>query len=343
MAGTIHSLWLDSLQRGKAEISPFINLATERDIPPTYKVDSSVRIGLERLCDRTGKADPPRLLSRLRYDSIDDFAVAIDLPPGLRPPLNLAWLISLAICATIQSGLQDGVSPSDVVDWLNKLDRAVPDIDNHIPVDAPRVHDLLRDILGEYISCLAHINHTILTEPCSDVTHEIQRRIRQAKAAFKKSKGLLDWELNQSYIPERHHDRSPSSNILGGWMPDRHEILGRGTFGDVYKVIERSSGEVYALKEIPLGNTQEERVKVEEKVRNECKNMRRLSYPHIINIAFFYQGADCWNLVMNVVADTNLRRFLSYCCNGEFQDPRSLDAMLPWFGCLVDALAFAHR
>ncbi|KAL2821013.1 kinase-like domain-containing protein [Aspergillus cavernicola] len=327
MSHSIHVLWFDLFHQKKADLLHHIPPTFLEDIPSTYTVDSSLRISFENFCREIREREYPRLLARLRYDRVDVFARTIDRALQYKPPINFAGLISAALFITIQCGYQARVVLSDVIDLLNKLDRAVPSLGDDVSPDAPQI---LVD--GYMYQCAA-----------TDLISEVQNRIREAKAALKQGRKALECDFSQSYTPEHQREQSLFSDSTGTWRLDRQELLGRGAFGEVYKVVERSTGQVYALKQIPLGSDPERQRVIEEKVQNECKTMRKLPHLHIINVSFFYPEVECWNIIMDVVADSNLRQFLHYCCSGEYRDPETFSVMLPWFGCLVDALNFAHR
>jgi serine/threonine protein kinase len=106
--------------------------------------------------------------------------------------------------------------------------------------------------------------------------------------------------------------------------------------------VERRTGQVYARKQIRVGSDPEYRRMVEEKVRNECAVMRKLSHLHIISVSIYYPKPDSWNIIMDVVADYNLKVFLQISSSRDEYQNLSL-MLLPWFGCLIDALNFAHR
>ena len=118
--------------------------------------------------------------------------------------------------------------------------------------------------------------------------------------------------------------------------------LGRGSFGDVDEVQEVSTREVYARKTILAGSNNLAATAREDEVRNEVRVMQDLTHQHIARVLFWTIEQDTFNILMKPVGDYDLRCFLeSYTNDGYHKD--TLPKILPWFGCLLDALAFAHK
>ncbi|KAL4747499.1 kinase-like domain-containing protein [Aspergillus terricola var. indicus] len=344
MTRSIHALWSDILQQKKDEVLYNTHPTITSSIPSTYTVDSSLRTEFEDFCRTIRERDYTRLLGRLRCDRIDIFARAVDSALEYKPPGNLAGLISAALFITIQCGYQAGVLLRDVIDLMAPLNRAVPSLDCKIPHNTPHVHGPLRAIVEEYLDCLVFIKLRFLDGPPIDRNNvqEIQTRTAEATAIFRQEKDILKSALRQPYVPEHHSIQPRYPDSTGPLRFEQQELLGRGSFGDVYKVIERSTRQVYALKQIPLGSDPDRRRVLEEKVRNECDVMRKLSHLHIINVSMSFVEQGQWSIIMDVVADINLRSYLEQCSRDNYRDS-ALAAMLPWFGCLTDALNFAHR
>jgi len=120
--------------------------------------------------------------------------------------------------------------------------------------------------------------------------------------------------------------------------------LGQGSYGEVHEVVETSTGDIYAQKRIHLlwyGRTKAER---EKQVRNEVNIMRKLSHQHIPQVSTWSMDLDgnACSIYMQPAADYDLRYYLLKCTHDGYPK-EALEKMFTWFGCLLDALQFAHR
>jgi len=117
--------------------------------------------------------------------------------------------------------------------------------------------------------------------------------------------------------------------------------LGRGSFGDVSEVQELSTGAVYARKLIHF-DEESTRATIEKDVRNEVTIMQKLRHQHIASVLLFVKEPDAYSILMLPVADSDLLMYLERCVSKKY--PMSLlKRLYPWFGCLLDALAYAHK
>ncbi len=57
------------------------------------------------------------------------------------------------------------------------------------------------------------------------------------------------------------------------------ESLGKGSFGDVKRVVRRADGKEYAMKEVPVGNLSRKEVK---DAVNEVRLLASLRHPNVI-------------------------------------------------------------
>lgn len=117
--------------------------------------------------------------------------------------------------------------------------------------------------------------------------------------------------------------------------------LGRGSYGDVDEVRELTTGASYARKHIHLDADKRSEV-VANEVRNEVNIMQKLHHPHIATVLFHFKEEDAYSIIMLPVADYDLRKFLSLCTQEDYSPARTKQ-IYPWYGCLLDALAYAHK
>ena len=117
--------------------------------------------------------------------------------------------------------------------------------------------------------------------------------------------------------------------------------LGRGSSGDVDEVEEvtkHSPAQRYARKRIVLTGTSESQ---RTAVLHEVEIMKTLRHQHIASICFPKLETDSCSIFMQPVADGDLWQYLEVCTEKGFEEVL-LQPVLKWFGCLLDALAFAH-
>jgi serine/threonine protein kinase len=116
--------------------------------------------------------------------------------------------------------------------------------------------------------------------------------------------------------------------------------LGGGSFGEVDIVQEISTGVVYARKHIHFGHRDGTTVS-RETVKNEVVAMQSLHHRHIASVLFYIVDEEGCSIFMLPVAEQNLREYLEGCVQSRFEAGRT-KPITGWFGCLLDALAFAH-
>ena len=117
--------------------------------------------------------------------------------------------------------------------------------------------------------------------------------------------------------------------------------LGGGSFGEVDEVREISTGASYARKHIHLRADRPPDV-IANEVQNEVAIMQKLRHPHIANVLFYLKEKEAYSIFMLPVADHDLGAYLRLCIDQEY--PAAMTKQIyPWFGCVLDALAYAHR
>ena len=117
--------------------------------------------------------------------------------------------------------------------------------------------------------------------------------------------------------------------------------LGGGSFGEVDEVRELSTGSSYARKHIHFDREVPEEA-IEEAVKNEVQIMQKLHHQHIATVLFYLKEEGAFSIFMLPVGDSDLRRFLGDCEKADYP-VASTKQIYPWFGCLLDALAYAHK
>lgn len=118
------------------------------------------------------------------------------------------------------------------------------------------------------------------------------------------------------------------------------DTLGQGTFGQVSKVRETTTGTLYAQKTIRVID-QALKARIEKEVKNEVDIMQKLRHHHIASIQFHIFDGDTYSIMMLPVADCDLRQFLRRCVDAEYPSG-DIAYLTSWFRCLISALAYAH-
>ena len=159
----------------------------------------------------------------------------------------------------------------------------------------------------------------------------------EARLATEREQPSLD---AQRSLPDLLHEHSNSTReIHANFVSVKH--LGSGSFGDVDEVRELSTGASYARKHIHIDGSRAKDV-VAEEVKNEVAVMHKLRHLHIATVLFYLKEEKAYSIFMLPIADHNLSEFMSSCSQQDY--PAGLTKYIyPWFGCLLDALDYAHR
>ena len=182
---------------------------------------------------------------------------------------------------------------------------------------------------------------------------EIARRLEEARgrydvmvnqAAEDEEREKTDLEQPsldaQRSLPDHlHHNSTSTREVLVRFVSKRP--LGNGSYGEVDEVREISTGASYARKHIHL-DTEKPPETIANEVKNEVAVMQKLRHLHIATVLFYLKEDEAYSIFMLPVADYDLRNFLSRCTKEDYP-PTMTKRIYPWFGCLLDALAYAHK
>lgn len=114
---------------------------------------------------------------------------------------------------------------------------------------------------------------------------------------------------------------------------------GTSTRGDVEKVRDPVSDEVFARKSLIYTRS----VDQNGLVRAEVNNMQKLAHQHIVKLCAGYiiPSEGIYALLMQPVADCNLEAYLQLCSN-EHPPPEYFKNLFKWLPCLLHALDYMH-
>ncbi|KAG8527905.1 uncharacterized protein KY384_006821 [Bacidia gigantensis] len=223
-----------------------------------------------------------------------------------------------------------------------------------------RVQGPLKDIMTTYIDLHIAIISSLSQSSRSDIREDeiLLEEIKASATKFGRFRGDHDVMINQaaqdeardasarerpglerqSTLPsETHPERTREVTVKfvsGRW-------LGRGSFADAEEVREASTGFSYARKHIHVDGGKS-RDDIEAEVRKEVLVMQKLHHPHIATVLFHFEEPGAFSIIMLPVADYDLSVFLDNCNTGGFRSD-DISRINPWFGCLLDALTYAHK
>ncbi|TVR48025.1 MAG: serine/threonine protein kinase, partial [Puniceicoccaceae bacterium] len=128
---------------------------------------------------------------------------------------------------------------------------------------------------------------------------------------------------------------SPGDRVFGRFILIAE--LGRGAMGVVFSARDEVLGAEVALKFVP--DFLRWNPSILAGLRDEVRQARTLSHPHIVRVYELHQDALSAAIAMEYVEGQSLREF-RLARPGQILGPEEI---LPWLGGLADALDYAHR
>ena len=114
--------------------------------------------------------------------------------------------------------------------------------------------------------------------------------------------------------------------------------IGKGSHGTVHRVQENTTKELYACKYIPMSTSSS---RSEDDVKQEILDLKKMRHTHIVTISAYSQTTTGFSIYLHPLAEHNLKEFMTECDEQSFPSDKT-NMILPWFGCLLHALRFAH-
>jgi predicted Ser/Thr protein kinase len=119
------------------------------------------------------------------------------------------------------------------------------------------------------------------------------------------------------------------------WKLDRHQLIGKGSFGKVYLARNEDTGELIAVKQVVLSTTEEKQQAKE--LATEIDLLENLRHPNIVTLLGTERTGDTLNILMEYVPgnslDTMLERF------GAFSE----QVIRSYINQILKALAYCHK
>ncbi|KAL8729274.1 MAG: hypothetical protein Q9181_005065 [Wetmoreana brouardii] len=364
--------WLSVLEDKQRELDSL----SEQGFPiPKGPLDRrALRHGFEQLCRKQKFRD--RI--QLEYRYIDASCRILDLAKLVtrsasnlqNPPRNegLESLMCTIALATLELGNKHGASVSLLALALVELNNTVPKLgadvgrfphDNQVQQPLQEVYITAFD---SYVAILKILQDGKFQENfhwrfAYDFSQDetIKDLITSTKAQIEDARARFDTLISQAAFREERertirtfpsHGEESASNLKK--QRDTFSVtyvvlreLGRGSYGVVQEVEEQSTRSRYARKRIlfdRVGTAEE----VEKKVENEVWIMQILRHQNIVTLGAFFKELDGFSIMIHPVADYHLRQFFDICVQNEYHESYTRH-INPWFGSLLDALAFTHK
>lgn len=115
------------------------------------------------------------------------------------------------------------------------------------------------------------------------------------------------------------------------------EFIGEGAHGTVYSVEEQSTKQLFACKNIEFASSRRSR----NDVKKEILALQKMRHTHIVTISLYSQTMTGIRILILPLADYDLKQFMTKCAQQDFPADMT-KSILSWFGCLLQALRFAH-
>ena len=112
------------------------------------------------------------------------------------------------------------------------------------------------------------------------------------------------------------------------------QIIGRGGFGRVWKVLDKKTNNIYALKEMKKVKVIDK--KSEVSILYERELLSRMLHPFIVNMYYSFQDQDNLYLVMDFLSGGDLRYHI--CKYRSFSERQTVF----FIACLIMALDYIH-
>ena len=175
-----------------------------------------------------------------------------------------------------------------------------------------------------------------------------QTIIDEAEKSFRNAKARYDSSVQSAEQDEVVQAASSNAQADTPSLPltefvfqfETLALIGKGSHGNVYKVKEKTTNELYACKDIQMSKPSL-RTRTKGEVKDEILLLKKLRHTHIITISNYSEVDTGFSILLEPLADQDLKEFLKDCAKKDFPDDIT-NMILPWFACLLHALKFAH-
>ncbi|KAL8773595.1 MAG: hypothetical protein Q9194_004302 [Teloschistes cf. exilis] len=354
MAGRQHGPWSSWLEDKWAAFD-----AIGCAVPRAAWTDSLVRCELAELAKRERVKKIPQMHTAIFKSFKPVISLANDVDNGVQDPNGLVSLVWGASLVALKAGCSANTTLHELVKFFNSMNNRVPGFTTPLSRFAldPDVQKPVQDFFEQYMQTFM-IMLTSISQSKPDLlkneilkkhVEELDRKLEEARG---RHEGLVRVaEQEEEKTRGRHHQ--PDHEHISQPLDDGREIdqldepkfsfikrLGSGRFGEVHEVKELSTGIHYARKRI-LCTEDASQSYNEKTVLEEVKIMKKLYHQHITRVLLVQKGPTGYTFTMEPVAECNLLQYMIDCIQQSFPGDRIV-AMQTWFGCLLEALSYAH-
>ncbi|KAL2044844.1 hypothetical protein N7G274_002619 [Stereocaulon virgatum] len=302
----------DGPQRDSAPVSPGI-LFSESGSPPSF---SPMELD-----------DPFECLQ-----SSSSISSVLDRPalPPRSTTLSQGKLSKLADFFTTANGPRTRYSDADI----HGISRCLKDLQRHAESEVPRLYAVLR-MIGQL-----QILDAMLEVGISDVwfpfsAAQVPKVLSPSlRAKFLEVQALVltkgvDLEKNGTTM-HAHFGREDTFPF------EVRETLGAGSYATVDKLFSPFSRREFARKRFRRSKG-ESKAEIES-FKNELQVLKKINHHHCVELVASYSDFKYFGLIMSPVADCNLASFYNLVPD----DPRYLDTLRTFYGCLAKGLQYVH-
>ncbi|KAL8666352.1 MAG: hypothetical protein Q9202_001623 [Teloschistes flavicans] len=354
MAGRQNPLWSAWLDNKRAALN-----AVGCEVPSATLTDSLVRSKLTVLLQDKRVKRIPQLQTAIFKSFKPVISLANDVDNGTQGPSGLISLVWGASLAAFQAGCSANTTFHDLVKFFESTNDKVPKFTTPISRFAhnPDVQIPVQNFFDQYMQTFI----IMLSIPQSNQHREaspqrcthVEGLGKKLEEARSRHEGLVrraeqeeeeERARNRPHQPDHEHTpHSLDDNVDYQDQPAFQFIRSLGTpgrFGEVHEVKELSTGIHYARKRIfwPEDSSSSYNKK---SVLEEVKIMKKLYHQHITRVLLVQKGPTGYSFTMEPVAELNLLQYMNRCIQLKFPDEH-VGAMQTWFGCLLEALSYAH-
>ena len=125
---------------------------------------------------------------------------------------------------------------------------------------------------------------------------------------YSKSESNISSKTSPKNHINKNNTKIHNTNTLNKNMFEFNFVIGKGGFGKVWRVKEKKTNELYALKE--MSKTKIIDKKSEKSINGEREFLSYLHHPFIVNMHYAFQDHDNLYLVMDLLTGGDLRYHL---------------------------------
>ena len=155
------------------------------------------------------------------------------------------------------------------------------------------------------------------------------------KKPYSKSESNISSKTSRKKHINKKNTEIHNTNTLNKNMFEFNFVIGKGGFGKVWRVKEKKTKELYALKE--MSKTKIIDKKSEKSINGEREFLSYLHHPFIVNMHYAFQDHDNLYLVMDLLTGGDLRYHCSRYRSFSEEQTRF------FLACIIHSLSYIHK